>query len=743
MQRSEFGPRLRDLRVRAGLTIEALAEASGVSVRAISDTERGRSRAPQPRTVAALAAGLGLAPADTEAFTELGRSGRETTVTAGRPRSCELPRRSVHFVGRDAELAVIGRRVAAGSAKVTVLYGPPGVGKTALAIRVAEQHRDRFPDGCYYLDLRGTEPEPVTTGDALTVLLKALGVHSRQVARDEDERAGQLRALLAGRRCLLILDNAGGEAQVRGLLPGGGANCVLVTSRRALGGLEAVRRHPIASLRPEESAALLESVGGGGGTAEATATLAQLCGHLPLALHIAGTRLAGRGSMADLVAELSDANRRLATLSASGSGVEAAFAVSYAQLAGPARTTFRRLAQVPTVSFAPAAAAVLAGCDVFTAEDQLEELLDLGLLQPEGAERYRFHDLIRLFATDRLRTEEPAEVSGDTARRLRDWYLDTAIAAGRWFEPAYGGPPDAWSGPVPLDTAELAQTWLQVEFDGWVEAMRGAAAGGAHQRVVDVAEALHWYSDRTYSVEPWRVVYTLSRESAALLPDRHQEVTHINYLAWAYGTCDARYEESAAIAMDAYRMAVELGDVKEQANALAYAADPVRHAGRHDEAIAMLERSLALADEAGDDDMYVQTMISVGLCLRDAGRSDAAVAQLRAALTELDRRPLAAAPAQIARLTAWVHLSTTYADAGRWPETVEAARAALPLAETFGEPSITGQVQVAYGEACAALGDTATARDALGAATQLLEDRGNLARWLQRARAGLAALSSA
>lgn len=432
----------------------------------------------------------------------------------------------MHFVGRDAELTAIGQRVATGSAPVTVLQGPPGVGKTALAIRVAEQHRDRFPDGCYYLDLRGTEPEPVTTGDAVAVLLKALGVHSRQIARDDDERAGQLRAVLGGRRCLLILDNAGSEAQVRSLLPGSGGTCVLVTSRRALGGLEAVLRYPIASLRPEESAALLQSVVGGGGTAEAIGSLARLCGHLPLALHIAGTRLAGRphGAMADLVAELSDANRRLAALSSPGSGVEAAFAVSYAQLAAPARTMFRRLAQVPTVSFAAAAAAVLAGCDMFAAEDQLEELLDLGLLQPEGAERYRFHDLIRLFATERLRAEEPVEVSAGTARRLRDWYLDTAVAAGRWFEPAYGGPPDAWSGPVPLDTPEQAQAWLQAECDGWVEAMRAVADAGVHQRVVDVAEALHWYSDRTFSTEPWRVVYTLSRESAALLPDRRQEV---------------------------------------------------------------------------------------------------------------------------------------------------------------------------------------------------------------------------
>ncbi|XVV12132.1 tetratricopeptide repeat protein [Actinoplanes sp. CA-131856] len=671
------------------MTIEGLAEASGVSARAISDMERGRSRTPQSRTVSALAKVLG----DDQDLGELAKAGRET-VTTGRPRMCDLPRRSGHFVGRDGELGAIGAGWAdlmvSGPTPVTVVHGPPGVGKTGLAIRAAELHRELFPDGCFYLDLRGTEPDGgATLGEAQTTLLRALGVSTRQIGRGDEERTGQLRSILAHRRCLVILDNAGGEGQVRGLLPGAGGGAVVVTSRRVLGGLEAVQRIALMPLNAGDSVELL------GGAGPAVEEIARLCGHLPLALRIAAT-LHDRDA-------LTDADRRLAMLTP----VESAFAASYAQLPETARTVFRRLAHVPTLSFSAAAAAVLAERDPHEAEDVLEELLDLGLLQPEGHDRYRFHDLIRLFARGRLRDEEPAADRRAAEKRLIDWYLDTAVASGRLFEPEYEGGPEQW-GP--------AQAWLQTEVDGWFEAMRRAAAAGEHQRVVDVAESLHWYSDRTYSIDPWSSIFTLSRESAERLPDRRQEVVHRNYQAWALSFCDGRFPETVQTAMAAYDMAVELGDLKEQAASLIYAADAYAQMEEREKALELMRRSLELADTAGDHDGYVQMLIGIGANLHGMGRPEEAAEQYRHALKEVERRPLAPAPELAARVTASVFLAHEYAQMERWDETVAAAEVALPLAEEFGEPHLLGRVHLAWGLACRARGEEAGSKFAAAVA---------------------------
>ncbi|MEV4344114.1 helix-turn-helix domain-containing protein [Actinoplanes sp. NPDC049596] len=711
-----FGGRLRELRVRRGLTIEGLAEASGVSARAISDMERGRSRAPRPRTVAALSGALG----GDGTLVELARAGRETS-SAGRPRMCDLPRRSGHFVGRGDELAAIAEHWADVS-PVTVVHGAPGVGKTGLALKVAELHEQRFPDGRFYLDLRGTEPGGgVPVGEAQTMLLRALGVSSRLIARGEPERTGQLRAILAERRCLVILDNAGREAQVRGLM---GATTV-VTSRRVLGGLEAVRRVALAPLSTAEAVELLGEAG-----SEETA---RLCGCLPLALRIAATL--------DDQNQLTDPDRRLEVLTP----VENAFDASYRHLPETARTVFRRLAHVPTLSFSAAAAAVLAERDLYDAEDVLEELLELGLLQPEGHDRYRFHDLIRLYARARLRAEESAAVRRAAEQRLVGWYLDTAIAAGRWFEPAYGKAPGNWRHPVPLDTRELAQAWLQAEVDGWFEAMRRAAAAGDHQRVVDVAESLHWYSDRTYTVDPWGAVYAMSRESAARLPDRLQEVVHLNYQAWASASCDGLYSDSAAQALEAYGMAVELGDVREQAIALKYAADGYNHNRDHARAIELMTRSLELAEAAGDHDGYLQTMVAIGEALEGLERLEDSVAQYRATLAELERRPLSPPAREVAQLTATVFLAYGLTRLKRWDEAAATAHAAMPLARTFGEPLLIALVHLVLGLTEAAAGHEDQARAELTRTVELTRGRNvaNSNSWIKVAEQALAELSSA
>ncbi|MFY1626453.1 ATP-binding protein [Micromonospora sp. WMMD735] len=749
-----FGPRLRELRRAAGLTMEELAEASGVSGRAISDMERGRSRAPQARTLAALADALSLGAADRAALVELARSGRSESK-AGRPRVGELPREVSDFVGREPELELLRRHAATASDRptpVVVVHGQAGLGKTAFAVRAAGRLGDRFPDGTIFVDLRGTDATPMAVGEALRRLLRALTVDPRDIADDEVERASQLRAILRTRCCLLVLDNAAHEAQVRPLLPGAGAGMVLVTSRRALGGLEGVLRIGLTPLATAEAADLLRAIvrdASDRAADEEVASVARLCGNLPLALRIAGTRLASRPgwTMGHLAERLSDTDRRLANLAAGDLGVGPAFMLSYAHLSVSAKATFRRLAHVPGVDFAAPLAAVLIGtgaaptrADVFAAEDHLDELVELGLLQSAGEVRYRFHDLIRLFAGERLRAEEPPEGRAATHRRMVDWLLETAIVAGRWFEPGFGAPPEDWHGLVALDTAEQAQVWLQVERDNWLEALRRAATAGAHQRVVDVAEAMVWYSDRTIDWGHWSEVYDLSRTAAARLPDRRRQITHLNYAAWATSTCEKRHEESAALAMDAYRLAGELGDLAEQSNALWYAGEAWSFAGNPVDALWAYCRAQELADAVDSHDRYVQIGIGLGRALNELGRFDEALNEFREVLREIDSRPVGPAPALVARMSARIHMARTLADARRWEAALDEASRALPLAVEFGGLSPIGQAHLTLGRAHAALGATDEARDHLTRAVTLLEEGKAIRAAIALARTELAAL---
>ncbi|MFD0597276.1 ATP-binding protein [Catellatospora coxensis] len=678
-----FSRRLREIRQSAGMTIEELSAASGVSGRAISDMERGHSRAPQERTLAALAGALRLEDRDRAGLEALVREER-AQGRAGRPRTGELPRGIGDFVGRARELRELHGHAVAGGGRtpVALVHGQPGLGKTALAVRAAEQLGDLFPDGQIYLDLRGTGPEPMGAGEALRRLLRALGVASRGIAEDEQERAGQLRAITRERRCLLVLDNAADERQVRPLLPGAGAGMVVVTSRRLLGGLDGVLRIALEPLTPVESAQLLRAVAGRAADQASgyeVGAVARLCGHLPLALRIAGTRLAGRPAwtMGHLAGRLADADRRLANLQVGDLGVAAAFALSYAQLSEPAKVMFRRLAHVPGPDFAAAHASVLAEVDAAEAEDRLDELTELGLLQHEGCERYRFHDLIRLYATDRLRGEEPAPARARTGRRMVDWLLDTAVAAGRRFAPDAGPPADRPGLPASA-SPEQARAWLRTEADSWLSALRSAAADGRHQRVADVGEALHWHAERCVHAGRWPEVFRLSRAAAARLPDRRQEITHLAYHAWAVSVCQRRHAYGVDLAMEAYRLAEDLGDLREQAGAMHHVAHAWRLGADACRAVAAYRLALDLAGTAGDHDGYVQVRLGLAQAYVEFGRPDEAIEAFRAVLRELDARPVDPAAARTARMTAQAALARCLGDVRRWPQSLAEATRALP-----------------------------------------------------------------
>ncbi|MEV4276439.1 helix-turn-helix domain-containing protein [Actinoplanes xinjiangensis] len=416
-----FGRRLREQRHTAGLTMEQLAERSGVSARAISDMERERSVAPQRRTVQALAEALALPAAEQPAFLAAARAGRARTTATVPAGCCALPRPIPDFTGRGRELAQLTRvanaaQPAPAVAPVVTVSGTAGTGKTTLAVQAAHLLGAAFTGGSLFVDLRGMDARPPGAAETLARLLSALGVRDDEIPDDGTDRAGMYRELLHHRRVLAVFDNVADESQVRPLLPGPGPSLTVITSRRLLAGLEGVHRLNLTQLPLEDATALLRRIIGDR-EPDATGEVAELCGRLPLALRIAGNRLMSRPqwTVRHLADRLSDERRRLDQLIAGDLRIAAAFSLSYTQLSPRARRLFRRLSLAPVADFDARLAGALDPVDPDAIEDALDELVESSLLQAHVDGRYRFHNLIRLFARERLAEEEPAAGRGRSA----------------------------------------------------------------------------------------------------------------------------------------------------------------------------------------------------------------------------------------------------------------------------------------------------------------------------------------
>src|SRR5215469_7735485 len=455
--------------------------------------ERGRSKGPQHRTVTALADALALEGDARKQLIELARDGRLRDYWTRPAGVCELPRLVDDFTGRAAELAWISELARAessqGAGVVGLITSSGGMGKTTLAVRAAHMLRPGFPDGVLFLDLLGMSQQPMAAGDALRLLLRALGAVDDQVPGDIQGRASSYRSLLQDRRVLVVLDNAGSEEQVRPLLPGVSPGRVLITARRLLAGLEGVRRLALKPLALPEATELLTGILGDRAASDGESVLtqlAELCDGMPLALRIAGNRLASRPGWdaAELAARLADEERRLDQFKAGDLKVGGAFGLSYGQLADSAQRVFRRLAVVPGRDFDAALAAVAGGTSAGAAGDALDELVDLGLLEDGAAGRYRFHDLVRRFARERLDEESLAEREALT-ERVTSWLLRMATMAGRWFEPGFGRPARPDPDLVVASSAEDAELWLRTDVDNWLGALRSAAVSGQHSLVLD------------------------------------------------------------------------------------------------------------------------------------------------------------------------------------------------------------------------------------------------------------------
>ncbi|WP_232837856.1 helix-turn-helix domain-containing protein [Streptomyces atratus] len=717
-----FGAALRGLRQRGRLTMEELAEASGVSVRAIGDMERGRSRVPQRRTVVALAEGLGLADAEREALLTAARAARPTRAVAVAG-TVVLPRSVGDFTGREPELALLReaaeRARAGGEVSVWVVSGPPGCGKTTLALKAAADLAEEFPDGCFVVDLHGVDG-PVDTGEALLKLLKALGVSDRRLAHEYPQgRAGLLRALLGDRRCLVVLDNACDEGQVRPLLPAGGRSLVLVTSRRPLTGLEDVDRLALSEMAQDEAVDLLRRILGeerADAEAEAVARVAELCGRLPLALRVAGNWLTVRSgwTVDHLVRRLADEERRLGALAAGDVRVEAAFELSYRQLTDQAARMLRLLSLVPGPDMTAAYGAALTATGVFEAEDVMEELVEAGLLQATFTGRYQLHDLLRLFARARLsREEEPGEREA-ADDRLRTWLLDTAVVAGRWYKPKYGAPPSSWQGLVPLESAEQARAWLQSEAPSWLAALRGAAHRGEHTQVVETACAMEWFCNLWVHWGHWPEVFRLAGEAATALDDPYMQAFHLNTYSWSL-SCESRYGEAIDRAREALDCARRARNAPQQASALALTAWAQSELGEAQEAADTSLAAIGLYEETDDREGWLGAMFTHGTSLGLLGRGEEALTQHRRIITFLDAPdcPVSGHLADIYRANTTRALGRGYAVLRRWREAADHYRDAVVQSTRIGIPHIEGSTLVHLGEALIELGEAEEARSRL------------------------------
>jgi DNA-binding SARP family transcriptional activator len=335
----------------------------------------------------------------------------------------QLPPDIRTFTGRQEELerlcALLTPPAAAAPAVISAIDGGAGTGKSALAVHAAHRLAEWFPDGQLYVDLHGavTGLAPRESGEVLALFLRALGVDGTQIPAKAEEAAVLYRSLVAYRHMLILLDNAATVAQVRPLLPSGPGCSVLITSRPVLATLDAAAHLHLDVLPPKAAVDLLARVAGPARVAaepEAAATLTRLCGWLPLAVRIAGAKLAGRPhwSVARLADRLADERGQLDELRAGDLDVRAAMKVSYERCAREERRAFRLLGMLDAPDFAPSVLAAMLDVPVATAEDLAERLVDARLLEaarqdPSGQTRYRFPELLRLYARERLHDEEP------------------------------------------------------------------------------------------------------------------------------------------------------------------------------------------------------------------------------------------------------------------------------------------------------------------------------------------------
>ncbi|MET8623633.1 BTAD domain-containing putative transcriptional regulator [Kitasatospora sp. NPDC004669] len=639
----------------------------------------------------------------------------------------QLPAGLPDFTGRVEEVDTLADRLSGAGGRavvVSALDGMGGVGKTTLAVHVARLARERFPDGQLFADLRGADHTPPSPGTVLAGFLRALGVDPAEIPPDTGERSALFRSALAGRRVLLVLDNAADSGHVEPLLPGSAGCAVLITSRHRLTGLAGAHQMRLDTLPPEQALELLTRIVGAERVAAEPAAAEEVvraCGLLPLAVRIAASRLAADPALT--LAALAEGLRhehRLTELSDGERTVEATFALSYHRLDPELARAFRLLSLPDTPDIPLPCAAALLDRTEDEADRLLEELVDLNLLHSPRFGRYGFHDLVRAYARGRLAAEEDSAEHTAATDRLLDFCLATARnadQAARKAEPAelslldtpVAAPGRAIAdGPaavqwmrdqaevnaaaialscaepgLPLDrAAELAdrmgavipertQTGVIVDLAGRL-AREAEARGehGPHALARYLRGSMLWHINR----------YTESQEEVRRAVDLCTDERTERVLAKALITLGSnarvhgRYAEAAEHAGRAAELFHRLGAQRAEGSALGEFAFSAAQSGRRAEARDAAERCAHLMSASGPVSAAIGRYY-LARVLRLCGDPETALAHAVGAREEFTTLQVTVFAAAAGDLAARIH-----AEAGRWLLAVDAAEAVLPLA---------------------------------------------------------------
>jgi transcriptional regulator with XRE-family HTH domain/tetratricopeptide (TPR) repeat protein len=761
-----FGPLLRRLRLDADLTLEQLAARSGVSDRAISDMERGVSHGPQARTVAAITEALRLGPESRAALAAAARAGRQRRRPGGRsdgdtadhprdgradltaptgngsapvtlppvPVPAQLPADLAVFSGRRDEVAeLVDRLTPAAVARaplVGVITGMAGIGKTTMAVHCAHRVAVRCPDGQLYANLRGFDQAGAArVEDVLRGFLDALGVPSRQVPDGLEAQAALYRSRVAGRRLLVLLDNARDSEQVRPLLPGSAGNLVIVTSRSQLSGLVATHgAHPVPLDLPTHDEArevLARRLGTArvAGENAAVDEIVQRCARLPLALAIVAARAATNRRFP--LAAIADELRTEGGLTAF-KGPEAAvdaravFSWSYAALSPAAARLFRLVALHPSLPADVRVVASLAGAPVEEVRPLLAELTDAHLVTETTPGRYVFHDLLRAYAAELCLTGGSAADRHAARRRMVEHYLRSAYAADRLISPTRS--PISLPEPVPGVVARrfadeaAAVAWFTVQRPALLAAVEAAYADGFDDPAWQLAWCLEQYLERWGHWADWAVVGRVAMRAARRLDDPYalaQAHRGLGLLTLLNGAG----EDPVPHLVEALALFERVGDVDGQALARRALSLAHEQQGKPELALHHAEVVLDLYRSTGNRGGEGLALNMIALFRTRLGGHDAAVPVVERAITLLaevgHRRGEAAA---------WDTLGSVRQALAQPGPAVEAYRRAAQLRAQVGDRYQQAQTLVRLGRVHAGTGERDAARSSWHAALALLTE---------------------